>query len=39
MIKKFLVKVPGLKEFYNFIKESIIYSLQIKKWKILKKKN
>ena len=38
MIKKFLIKVPGLKEFYNFIKESIIYSLQIKKWKILKKK-
>ena len=37
LIRKILSSIPGLKQFYNSIKENIIYFLQKKKWKNLKR--
>lgn len=38
-MKKNILKIPGLKEFYIYIKEKIIYFLEKQKWNKLKKKS
>ena len=38
-MRNFFLNIPGIKEFYLFVKEKIIYSLEKKKWNKLKKQS